>query len=76
MKKCLLAKFEQNYDLKIKLLGTGDAILIESSPRDEYWGSGKYNMGKNKLGRLLMEVRDSLLSEKYNRFSNHHVEKT
>jgi ribA/ribD-fused uncharacterized protein len=53
-------KFKQNKDLRKKLLDTGDAILIEGNTwHDTYWGmcNGK---GKNKLGKILMNVRDEL----------------
>jgi predicted NAD-dependent protein-ADP-ribosyltransferase YbiA (DUF1768 family) len=60
MKKALLAKFQQNVSLKALLVGTGSAILIEASPRDNYWGEGKLKNGQNRLGHLLMEVRQEL----------------
>jgi ribA/ribD-fused uncharacterized protein len=45
--------------LRQKLLDTGDAELVEASPKDAYWG--KFNgVGKNMLGILLMKVRDEL----------------
>ncbi|KAG2431801.1 hypothetical protein HXX76_009296 [Chlamydomonas incerta] len=37
--------------------------LVEASPHDYYWGAGYERTGQNKLGRLLMAVRDELLSE-------------
>ncbi len=62
------AKYEQNPDLKAKLLATGDAILAEASPKDKIWGigldaesAGKTDVsawpGQNLLGRALMELR-------------------
>lgn len=60
MEKALFAKFSQNAGLKKLLLGTGDAIIIEDSPRDSYWGIGKDGKGQNMLGKLLMKVRASL----------------
>ena len=59
MKKALLAKFSQNPNLKAKLLATGEAILHEDSPHDMYWGV----RGKDQLGKLLMEVRETLREE-------------
>lgn len=54
----LRAKFTQNENLKKKLLETGDRILREHTGRDKYWGDGgKKFTGKNRLGFLLMEVR-------------------
>lgn len=60
MKRCLLAKFRQNITLAKLLLDTGDALIVEDSPRDSFWGIGKNGDGANHLGRLLMEVRDEL----------------
>ena len=60
MKELLMAKFSQNEDLKKKLLDTGDATLIEGNTwGDKYWGVCK-GVGKNRLGELLMEVREEL----------------
>jgi hypothetical protein len=55
----LLAKFSQNYLLGQALLRTGDAILIEDSPTDMFWG-GRLEGSQNMLGKLLMEVREEL----------------
>lgn len=60
MKKVLVAKFTQNEGLANILKKSGDAILIENSPNDYYWGCGKSGKGKNMLGKLLMSVRSLL----------------
>jgi len=60
MKSVLKEKFSQHPVLKEKLLKTGDAILIEESNTDAFWGTGKKGTGKNMLGVLLMEVRGEL----------------
>ncbi len=60
MRVVLKAKFQQNQELKEKLLATGDATLIENSKTDSYWGIGKSKKGKNMLGILLMELRTEL----------------
>ena len=68
------AKFEQNPDLKAKLLATGTAILAEASPRDKIWGIGKTARtaaevdpsewpGKNLLGKILMELREEFAAD-------------
>jgi len=63
MKKALLAKFTQDLNLQKLLLSTKDTEIIEASPRDSYWGSGKNNDGLNKLGHLLMEVRSMIMKK-------------
>lgn len=63
MLTALRAKFVQNPELKQKLLDTGDTQLIEGNRwGDIYWGvcNGK---GQNKLGKLLMQVRQELKEE-------------
>lgn len=65
----LLAKFEQNEDLKKQLLDTGNAYLVECAGSDKIWACGvrlddkerhdasKWR-GTNLLGFALMEVRE------------------
>ena len=60
MRKAVLAKFEANPEIRAELLSTGTRPLIENSPKDSYWGIGKEGNGKNRLGQILMEVRDIL----------------
>lgn len=57
------AKFEQNPDIRQKLLATGDRHLEECNKwGDHYWGTvnGK---GENHLGKILMKVREELRNE-------------
>ena len=60
MKKAVLAKFSQHEALKALLLPTGDALLIEHTSNDAYWGDGGDGHGRNRLGRILMQVREEL----------------
>jgi ribA/ribD-fused uncharacterized protein len=61
MLTALRLKFTQHQDLKIKLLATGDDELIEWAPwGDTYWGVNKKYEGQNKLGKMLMQVREEL----------------
>ena len=53
-------KFWQNSSCRAKLFATKDAVLIEASPFDDFWGVGREGAGKNVLGKLLMEIRDTL----------------
>ena len=60
MYEALHAKFTQHPELKAALPHTGSSVLIEDSPKDYYWGCGKDGSGKNKLGRLLVQLREEL----------------
>jgi ribA/ribD-fused uncharacterized protein len=60
MLEALRAKFSQHADLAALLLATGDARLVEHTERDGYWGDGGDGSGKNRLGLLLMRVREEL----------------
>jgi ribA/ribD-fused uncharacterized protein len=60
MMDALRAKFIQHEDLKAILLGTGDAVLVEHTANDSYWADGGDGSGKNRLGHLLMKLREEL----------------
>lgn len=60
MKTACMAKFEQHKHLRDLLLSTNDRVLIEHTENDSYWGDGGDGNGKNKLGIILMEVRNVL----------------
>jgi ribA/ribD-fused uncharacterized protein len=71
VKKGNICKFQQNQIFEEYLLGTGDRVLVESSPVDTIWGVGLTKdarsiedpnqwRGQNLLGFALMEVRDFL----------------
>eukprot|EP00756_Hemistasia_phaeocysticola_P015236 Hpha_TRINITY_DN15393_c1_g6::TRINITY_DN15393_c1_g6_i1::g.87350::m.87350 len=53
-------KFSQDLDCQAVLTGTGSRKLLFSDSNDDYWGIGPGGMGKNKLGMLLMSVREEL----------------
>lgn len=57
MYQVIKEKFEQNKDLKQKLIATGDEYLEEGNTwNDTYWGVCR-GRGKNMLGKILMKVR-------------------
>ena len=64
-------KYHQNNELAKTLLDTGDLILVEASPYDTIWGIGMHEddtgiddesnwKGQNLLGKVLMNVRNTL----------------
>ena len=53
----LVEKFGQNDTIRQQLIDTGDSLLVEFAPWDDYWGNGKTGNGLNMLGRCLMSVR-------------------
>ena len=53
----LRAKFTRHADLRELLRGAGDALLVERTANDDYWGDGGDGSGKNRLGQLLMRLR-------------------
>lgn len=60
MKTLIKKKFKADSPLAEKLLGTGDAMLIEGNWwGDEFWGKCR-GKGKNMLGKLLMRRRKKL----------------
>jgi N-glycosidase YbiA len=60
MKEALIAKFTQHEDLGEILYKTEDALLVEHTAKDKFWGDGGHGRGLNMLGKLLMEVREEL----------------
>ncbi|HKB53326.1 MAG TPA: NADAR family protein, partial [Ramlibacter sp.] len=62
MRAVLLAKFQQDEACRKVLLNTRGSLLVEAST-DAYWGNGARSdgeLGHNRLGMLLMEVREEL----------------
>jgi ribA/ribD-fused uncharacterized protein len=69
MRECLNDKFRRNDDLRVKLLQTGNAKLVEGNTwHDNFWGDcqcGKciHIKGLNNLGIELMLLRSKLNDE-------------
>ena len=64
MYEVCLAKFTQHEDLKAKLLSTGNRELIEGNLwGDRCWGVCD-GVGANKLGKILMKLRDYFKNNK------------
>ena len=60
MEELLRLKIEQNPYVKKKLLQTGDYMIVEDSPKDDFWGWGPNRNGQNNLGKLWMKLREGL----------------
>jgi len=62
----VMSKFNHNEDLRKKLLGTGDEIIIEGNTwHDNFWGKCfckkcEHITGENNLGKILERVRAEL----------------
>ncbi len=67
MLEALRTKFTQRKELKEILLNTDDAILVEHTANDNYWGDGGDGHGKNMLGKLLMQVREEIREKENNK---------
>ncbi|MBI5544203.1 MAG: NADAR family protein [Deltaproteobacteria bacterium] len=63
MRRAVLAKIRQHQEVRELLLGTGEEVLVEDTTTDQYWGCGSDGKGRNRLGQILMEVRDLLRGE-------------
>ena len=63
MEEAVYAKFTQHPDLRRVLLGTEKAVLVEHTANDRYWGDGGDGSGENRLGKILMEIRERLRTE-------------
>jgi ribA/ribD-fused uncharacterized protein len=71
MVDALRLKFDQNENIKKKLLETNYKILYEASATDKIWGIGfscenainenKIKFGQNLLGKALMQIRYEIL---------------
>jgi hypothetical protein len=71
MLKGIRLKFTGNTELKNYLVGTYPKLLVEASPHDSIWGIGmgmhhpdllnKGKWGKNLVGKILMQIRESML---------------
>ncbi|MEZ8823648.1 GTP cyclohydrolase II [Vibrio amylolyticus] len=56
-------KFAQHNKLAFHLVNTGETELKEHSHKDDFWGDGGDGHGQNKLGQILMDVRDNLKNQ-------------
>jgi GTP cyclohydrolase II len=59
----LEAKFLQHPELSALLVSSGSRPLVEHTKNDNYWGDGGDGTGQNILGKLLMKVRENLVTK-------------
>ena len=73
VRTALVAKFETNLRCRTVLLSTGHEPIVYDA-QDEYWGQGSGGNGQNRLGQLLVEVREivRLRAEDINAIQCHH----
>lgn len=62
MESIVLAKLKQNPYVLHKLEQSGNREIIEDSPKDAFWGWGKYKKGRNELGKIWMRLRAQIAS--------------
>jgi ribA/ribD-fused uncharacterized protein len=63
MRRILEVKFDYGTDTAMRLIGTGDALLVEGNTwGDTFWGVSRGN-GENWLGHLLMARRAELIAD-------------
>lgn len=63
MENIVRKKLKQNPYVQHKLLQTGKRLIVEDSPKDDFWGWGPKKNGRNELGKIWMKLRSELVSE-------------
>jgi ribA/ribD-fused uncharacterized protein len=63
MKEICRAKLNQHEYVRGTLIKSGDAELIEDSPKDAFWGRGADWNGRNHLGHIWMELRAEIVED-------------
>lgn len=60
MEEIVRAKCQQNPHVKQKLRETLDKLIVEDSPKDDFWGWGEKRDGRNELGKIWMKLREEI----------------
>lgn len=63
MEKILKSKFSQDMRCKKILFSTNGYNLVYANKYDNIWGIGKDGKGQNKLGKLLVKLRNEIQDE-------------
>lgn len=64
MEEIVRCKLEQNPYVMHKLMQTGNRKIVEDSPKDDFWGWGPNQDGRNELGKIWMKLRDEVYGAK------------
>lgn len=64
MEDIVRQKLKQNPYVRDKLIQTGKRLIVEDSPKDDFWGWGKKRNGRNELGKTWMKLRDEINKSK------------
>ena len=63
MRYIIHIKISQHPEIKNNLLNTGLKTIIFNSKNDIFFGTGNDNKGQNKLGKILMDIRNEKFKE-------------
>ena len=66
MTRGMYRRVKEYPDVKQALLDTGDALLVEKSQYDYYWGIGRDQRGENRLGKVWMDIRQKIIAQDKN----------
>jgi ribA/ribD-fused uncharacterized protein len=56
-------KLKQNPYVMHKLIQTEKKLIVEDSPKDNFWGWGPNRDGRNELGKIWMRLREKIASQ-------------
>ncbi len=60
MTRALYRKIKEYPEVEQALKDTGNALLLETSLYDYYWGVGRDQRGENMLGKVWMDIRKKI----------------
>jgi hypothetical protein len=66
MTQILKIKFDTHKDILEKLLNTGLRMLIQYSKEDIFWSESNSNLGKNYIGKILVNIRNNYYQNEIN----------
>ncbi len=63
MTRAIYTKCKTYSHIAEELLGTGNAMIMENSQYDYFWGCGRDRLGQNNYGKILINIRKKLMEE-------------